>query len=185
MLGDARSGRVVFVAHCILNQNSVVRELAVRGSLLSEVVRVLEELDLGIVQLPCPETLHAGLRRFWQTSDQYDSIGFRKLCKRLAEQAADLAEEFERNGIRVVAVIGIRRSPSCGVTETTRGWIGGNPVKATEYEVVKEPGVFMRVLKKVFEARGLKPLYADVDVSRLEDSAKELREVLRDALCRR
>lgn len=179
---DARGMKVVFVSHCVLNQNSVVRELATRSGMLSEIVRVLDRLGLGIVQLPCPETGYCGLKRWWQTKEQYDSVGFRRYCRRLAEEAADLAAEFEGNGIKVVAVIGIRGSPSCGVKETTVGWTGGNPARAGECRRTRGMGVFMEEVRRAFEERGLKPIFTDVDSSRPEDSARELERELESLL---
>ena len=175
---DVRGLRVVYVSHCVLNQNSVVRGLAVRGGILSEVVGVLDGLGLGVVQLPCPETGYLGLKRWWQVKDQYDCVGFRKYCRRLAEEAVSLALEFEGNGVRVVAVVGIRGSPSCGVRETSTGWVGGDPSKAGRSVRVWGMGVFMEELEKAFREAGLSVPMTDVDVSRLKESAAELREFL-------
>jgi hypothetical protein len=52
---DERSGRVVLVSHCVLNQN--VRNLggATRPGAVDEVVATLQRRRVGIVQLPCPE----------------------------------------------------------------------------------------------------------------------------------
>lgn len=179
-MGDARGMRVVFVSHCVLNQNSVVRGLAVREGMLEEIVDVLREFKLGIIQLPCPETGYLGLKRWWQVRDQYDSVGFRRYCKRLAEEAARLALEFEKNGIKVVSIIGIRGSPSCGVTETSTGWVGGNPAEAGRYEKIKGKGVFMEELERAFRKYGLSVKMTDVNVSSLKESAQEIRSFLRE-----
>ncbi|RLE72008.1 MAG: hypothetical protein DRJ37_03795 [Thermoprotei archaeon] len=185
MKEDSRSRLLVFVAHCILNQNAVVKELAVAKGILKEVVDALAELGVGLIQLPCPETGHAGLKRFWHTREQYDSVGFRRYCYYLAEEAVNTALEYENNGYKVLAVIGIRGSPSCGVTQTTTGWLGGDPRKAGEYNRVEGAGVFMEILREVFESYGLKPAMTDVDVNRLKESATELRRFLGDLICRK
>ena len=177
MREDSRSKLLTFVSHCILNQNSVVKGRAVAKGVLKEIIEVFIELGIGIIQLPCPETGYIGLKRFWHTREQYDNIGFREYCHRLAEEAADLALEYERNGYRILAIVGIKRSPSCGVRETTLGWRGGDPRKAGEYRRVKGTGVFMEILKEAFEHRGLKPIMTDIDVSRLSESAAELRNL--------
>jgi len=163
----------------------VVKELAVSKGILKEIVDVLAELGVGVVQLPCPETGYAGLRRFWYTREQYDNIGFRRYCRRIAEEAVDLALEYQRNGYRIVCVIGIRGSPSCGVKMTTQGWLGGDPKKVGECIRVEGMGVFMEVLKEVFESRGLKPAMTDIDVAGLKESAEELRSFLGGLVCRK
>ena len=175
---DARSGKVVFVAHCVLNQNAVAPGLAVKPGALGEVVAALNELGFGIVQLPCPETLFAGLMRWWQTREQYESVGYRKFCKSLARSVADLAEEFERCGVRVVAVVGMKGSPSCSASEVSYGWRGGDPKRAGERKRAPGFGVFMQELRGELESRGITPLFLDVDRKRLAESVEKLRKTL-------
>lgn len=54
-LADERSGRVAFVAHCLLDQNVRYLGGAWRPGCVSEAVRPLMDGGVGIVQLPCPE----------------------------------------------------------------------------------------------------------------------------------
>ena len=55
VLGDPRSGQVVFVSHCMLNQNVRYRVGATRPGAVDEVVARLQRAGVGIVQMPCPE----------------------------------------------------------------------------------------------------------------------------------
>ncbi|OYT27993.1 MAG: hypothetical protein B6U95_05175 [Thermofilum sp. ex4484_82] len=178
MRNDFRSYKVAFISHCIINQNSVVYGLARKEAILKKLIDLLHDYNIGLIQLPCPETSYLGLRRFWQSKEQYASMGFKSLCKKIAEQASTLALEYVRNNYEIVAVIGIKGSPSCGVTETfSSDWIG-DPSKASDGKRVKGMGVFMEELKKSFEKRGIQVLFTDVDVHDIEKSAIELKKLL-------
>ena len=63
MFTDGRSKKVVFIAHCILNQNSISDGTAVFPAAFKEVIKILLDADIGIVQMPCPELCCLGLNR--------------------------------------------------------------------------------------------------------------------------
>ncbi|MCE5189281.1 MAG: hypothetical protein LLF75_08920 [Eubacteriales bacterium] len=63
MFEDARSRKVVFVAHCILNQNSISDGTASFPGSNELVLRALLDAKIGIVQMPCPELSCLGLDR--------------------------------------------------------------------------------------------------------------------------
>lgn len=116
---DVRSGKIVLVAHCVLNQNSRVSGLAQYPAVISEIVDVLTRHNVGMVQMPCPELTFAGLLRANRTKEQYNTPKFRKHCKQIAHLLAVQIQEYLENGVKVLAILGIEGSPSCGVTETS------------------------------------------------------------------
>ncbi len=175
---DARSLKVVLVAHCILNQNAAARGLAVAPGLLGGMVRALESLNCGVVQLPCPEVLYSGLLRWWQTKEQYESTGYRLHCRKLARSVAALSGEFARCGVRIEAVIGLRGSPSCAVSEVSVGWRGGDPLKAEPRSRSPGMGVFMHELKRALEKVGVRPMFVDIERRALDKSVSEVIKAL-------
>lgn len=54
-LKDSRSKQVVFLSHCILNENTRYLGGACRGSCIREIVEQCLDNNWGIVQMPCPE----------------------------------------------------------------------------------------------------------------------------------
>jgi uncharacterized protein YbbK (DUF523 family) len=134
-LADERSGRVVFVSHCLLNENTRYLGGAFQAGAVPELIDGLVRAGVGISQMPCPEQrawggvlkrllLHAhgiegsplyALRgpalRLWVA---YTSIVY----ARLARQVAREIEDYRRSGFEVVGVIGVGSSPSCGVDNT-------------------------------------------------------------------
>ncbi|RLE59435.1 MAG: hypothetical protein DRJ35_05765 [Thermoprotei archaeon] len=172
---DKRSGKVVVLAHCLLNQNSVVWELAKTGGVFKGLVDFLAEKGYGIVQLPCPETSYMGLRRFWQSAEQYDNPGFRKHCRNLVEQIIDYLEALREGGIEVVALIGVRGSPSCGIFETFSSLWRGNPLEAEGGSRISGRGVFMRILIDALKEKGFELKCFDFDTSDPEGSLERIK----------
>ena len=60
---DGRSKRVIFLAHCLLNQNAISDGTAVSPASFQAVIRLLLDAEVGIVQMPCPELCCLGLDR--------------------------------------------------------------------------------------------------------------------------
>ena len=119
MIQDKRSHKIVVVAHCILNQNSRVQGIAYYPGMINEIVDVIRKHEVGIIQMPCPELTYAGLLRPSQTKEQYDTPAFRRHCRQIVSSTADQVEEYVRNGFKVLAILGVEGSPTCGVEETS------------------------------------------------------------------
>jgi predicted secreted protein len=132
---DRRSGRVIFLAHCLLNENTRYLGGARRGGAVREIVQQCLDHDIGIVQLPCPEqhawggVLKCRLLGFFgsQGTVRYRLRGMllplmiwytRRVYRRLARQAAALISDYQQAGFTVAAIVGIDASPSCGVSKT-------------------------------------------------------------------
>lgn len=132
---DERGRHVVFLAHCLLNENTRYLGGARRAGAVPEVVRPLLEQGIGIVQLPCPEQ-HAwgGVLKRWlllfygsEGKLRYKLRGVlmpmllwytRRIYRKLARQTANQIRDYEKSGIEVVGIVGVDASPSCGVSRT-------------------------------------------------------------------
>jgi predicted secreted protein len=150
MFRDKRSKRVIFVSHCILNQNAMIDGLASYPGVFREVVEPIVASGCGMVQLECPEMMHLGLDRkvdinAARTTGSEDTRvrvlmekrSGRDCCRKLAENAVSQMKQYMKNGFVVAGVLGINASPTCGV-ETT--WSDGQEVPG--------PGVFIQELQK-------------------------------------
>ena len=161
---DVRSGKVIFVSHCLLNQNSKVFGIAYRPAAINEVVEYFLKNNIGIFQMPCPEASYWGLRRWAMLREQYDVPRFRDYCKNLAHEIANQIVEYLRNGYTVIAVVGMDGSPVCGVNWTNTyvgGQWGGFITEETferppKQKVTKGRGVFMDELYKELRERNVK-----------------------------
>jgi predicted secreted protein len=134
-LHDPRSRRVVFLSHCLLNENTRYLGGAGRPGSVAEIVQPCLEQGIGIVQLPCPEE-HAwgGVLKRWLLGfyGAEASMSFRlraaifplmlfytrRVYRRLARQAASQIQDYLASGFEVLGIIGVDGSPSCGVQTT-------------------------------------------------------------------
>lgn len=110
-----RGKKVVFISHCILNQNSVVHPLARAKGAYRDIVREIMDYGIGIHQLPCPEYRHLGLNRKPMNKLEYDTVEFRTLCKDISKDAINMMKEYLDNGYEIVGIIGINNSPTCSI----------------------------------------------------------------------
>jgi predicted secreted protein len=162
MFTDVRSKKIVLVSHCILNQNAISDGTADYPAAIKEIIYPLIDAGVGILQMPCPELnclgldrgdVHGGerpvvventrIRRALKQPDRY------RVLAGLVDQVVYQVEEYLRNGFNVVAVIGMNRSPSCGVDTTSDN----------DQEIAGR-GVFMDRLREELEKRDIHvPMY--------------------------
>lgn len=148
---------MVFVAHCVLNQNAKVNQCAHYPGVMRELAEYLVESGLGIVQMPCPELTYLGLDRQMDTrmvgtvesEDTRIAVRMREsaarsACSRLVEDIAYQMGEYRKNGFEVVGILGINGSPTCGV-ETN--W--------SEDKEAPGAGVFLQALGERLENNGM------------------------------
>ena len=133
-LEDGRGKEVIFLAHCILNENTRYLGGAARAGAIREIVQPCIDQGLGIVQLPCPEQHAWGgvlKRRLLRFFGAEGSLLFRlrglllplmiaytrHRYRRLARDVAGQIEDYLRAGYRVRGIVGVDGSPSCGVLQ--------------------------------------------------------------------
>ena len=134
-LEDERGKKVVFLSHCILNENTRYPGGAGRAGCVREIVEQCMSADIGMVQMPCPEqqawggVIKRSLLAVYGTKGKlpYSFLRFllplflaytRFVYRRLARRTADQIEDYLDSGFSVVGVVGIDGSPSCGVAKT-------------------------------------------------------------------
>ncbi|HSD83200.1 MAG TPA: hypothetical protein VLG46_05055 [Anaerolineae bacterium] len=180
MFNDNRNKQLIVVAHCIINQNSISDGTADFPSQFEEIMELLKENKLGIIQLPCPELLCLGLARGDEAGATRDLLSENTRIRGLLEEprnvmklrakAGDIIEqleEYQRYGFEVLGLIGINRSPSCGVETTTRS--------AREEQ---GQGVFVEVLEEELYHRGIALEMTGVKTSQVEQSVESVRGLI-------
>ncbi len=147
------------VAHCILDPETVVRGISFNRSAALQIVRGLLDLDLSIVQLPCPEFSVLGARRWAQSYEQYRGVFFERRCRAMAAQVMDHAEEMVRAGVVLLGAIGVEGSPTCSVYANTSADYGGalpaDGARLPESFRVRRRGVFVEFLAEEAARRGI------------------------------
>jgi len=171
---------VLVLSHCILNRatrwwqkgKSLERNIGP----VSPVVGSLARRKIGAVQLPCPEFTFFGNPRPPATKGEYESLpGFRRHCENHARESAKNLKTLITKGtgpkIRVLAVVGIERSPSCGVEYVPRTVDG-------ETRYVGEKGFFLELLERELERLETTVPFVGVDLHEPDNFCKKLDELL-------
>jgi len=141
--GDIRSGKVIFVSHCMLNQNARFVDVADFPAMFEPLMGFLREKQVGIIQMPCPELYCLGLGR----SDVRPGLECPQGMERLTRLIGDIIftiKEYRFQEFEVVGILGKEGSPACGVSET---WLDNRHQPGQ--------GVFIRELKKRLKAEKL------------------------------
>lgn len=130
MFQDGRSRRVVFLAHCLLNQNAISDGTAVYPAAFRQIVRFFLKREIGIVQMPCPELSCLGLDRGDPAGATRPVVVENTRIRAAMRQADDRLNAlvdhvmqqilaYHRYGFEIVGILGVNRSPCCGVETTS------------------------------------------------------------------
>lgn len=174
------SKSILLVSHCILNTAAKVRYPDGAHNVPEEGVRLAflqQALERGVqlIQMPCPEFTLYGPSRWGHTREQFDNPFFRAHCRQIlapvVQQIQACLQPRERGYFRVLGVVGVEGSPSCGVSRTCTGpWGGELGGRDDLMETVKQArsvpgmGVLMEELSQMLEQVGIRLPMVGLDV---------------------
>jgi predicted secreted protein len=132
-LKDERGKKVIFLSHCLLNENTRYFGGACRIAGVDEITGALQKKGIGIVQMKCPEQKTWGgvlkrymlmgycikgtiLRPFLKTFMIFFLWKTRWSFKKIAKEVVSEIRDYMDSGYEVCGIIGIKGSPSCGVS---------------------------------------------------------------------
>ncbi|SDL04360.1 CD3072 family TudS-related putative desulfidase [Natronincola ferrireducens] len=159
-----RKKQIIYVAHCILNQNAVIRDWERAQGAFNNIVRVLLEENISIIQLACPEFSFLGENRPPKTKDEYDIPAYRNLCSELAKQVVNQMKEYIANDYEILGLIGIETSPSC--------------------DTLGKKGIFMEQLLELLETEDIQLRLFDVPEEYVEGQNKEAIDAFRNYIAK-
>jgi predicted secreted protein len=147
---------------------------------IKEVIDFFVRSDVGIIQMPCPEFLCLGLvrgnpegnllpivqentriRKLMEISPSIDKIKI--IVKDVISQITD----YHKLGFSIRGIVGINRSPTCGVNTTSDN----------DKEVEGE-GVFMRELRESLEQNKLYVKMLGIKAFEAEDIKIKMKNIL-------
>jgi predicted secreted protein len=159
-----RSRKILITCHCAINANAKVPPLATVGGVFTEHVSEYIQSGCGLLQLPCPEVSYLGMNRWGMTKEQYDHPNFRRHCREILTYPMVQIQSFIQTGYQIFGVLGMDKSPNCGLNLTCRGYTGGelSSVDQVEQQVnclhfVPEQGVFMEEFLKMLAQEDIRP----------------------------
>ena len=164
-----RSKKVVFVSFCILAQGFRAKGIVrVFPSIVKPVVDILKKYEINIIQLPCPEIEFEGVIRKPCGIEKYEkNKKFLEICERNAKKVADLIKQLTCEGYKILAIVGIENSPSCGVNYVFY-----------KGKKIKRMGIFMEMLKNQIKKIGLNIPFVGINVYKIEKCVGELERII-------
>ena len=180
MFNDNRSKKIIFVAHCILNQNSISDGTADFPGALGKLIDLIISKNIGISQLPCPELNCLGLDRgnlngalspvIVENTRIRNALKTEPNLKKLTNlvsQTLYQIEEYRLHGFEIIGVIGVNRSPSCGINTTS-----------DQNKEVLGSGLFMELLQSKLAEREIDIDFIGIKTSAYEDSILKVKQLL-------
>ncbi len=198
-LHDVRSGRVVFLSHCLLNQNTRYPGGAVCPGAVRGVIEPYLDAGVGLVQLPCPEQRtwggvekpallwimdHPRAARVAAALSGPGAAYMRRRYRRLARTVVRDIADYLDGGFEITGVVGVAGSPTCGV-ETTLDIACALRALSTRTDGIADPDSFDRVIIQAATVAGA-GMFMEALTNQLSrrDLAVPIREVtLSDAPC--
>lgn len=184
-VNDNRSMKIVICSHCILNQNAKLEGIAGWQGMIDEVIEVIKKSGAGILQMACPELLYEGIGRFDKSVEQYQCTAFRKVCRRIAREIVEQAQNYLEWGYSVPVILALDGSPSCGFNLTQsapewRGLVVGQNWQKVRY--IEKRGVLMEILESLLQEKKLDiPILGIPEVPELgsiQSALSRLRQIL-------
>ncbi len=178
---------IILVSHCLLNELAVVKNDAGRKDNLS-LIKNLMKMNVGIYQLPCPENRMYSPNRLGSVYEQFDNNFYRKTSRDLLSPIVNEIEDYIKDGVSFLGVIGIDGSPSCGVGLTCKSKEFKGEISAIKdiyhcvnsIEMTDDKGVFMEELEKLFKTKNITANFygyndnnQDEIIGKIEESIKK------------
>jgi len=149
-----RRKKIIYTAHCVLNQNAVIRDWERAQGAFNSILKVLLDKNISIVQLPCPEFTFLGESRPPMTKKEYDTLEYRSICRKLATGVVHQMKEYLNNSYEIIGLLGIGGSPSC--------------------DTLGEKGVFIEELVNLMNAENIHLDYFDIPECYMEGEDEEV-----------
>lgn len=185
-LKDERSGKVIFLSHCLLNINARYLGGAFRSSCVAEIIQGAIKRDIAIIQMKCPEQqTWGGILKplMWLAFESrrtplyqmravflplflcYTRLRYRWIAQEVINEICN----YEKSGYKVIGIMGIDGSPTCGVNRRidmkrafdlyATSWV--RELNREEFNrslyakcLAQGSGVFIDELKKGLDRRG-------------------------------
>lgn len=180
MFPDARGRKVLIVSHCIFNQNAIMNGCASYPGTMEKVAELIMGAKIGILQMPCLEMNCLGLDRGriegYKNGITVENTRIRKALEdnipnKIMDDFANYiilqVKEYMKYGFTIVGVVGINRSPTCGVNTTSM-----NDVE------VEGEGIFIQKLKKALKDLNIDIPFIGVKGSEPEKSIAAIKGLL-------
>lgn len=165
-----RSKRIIFVSHCILNQNAKPLGREKSSGTIKELVELFSEAGVGVVQLPCPQLDFngSGINRKARMKPSHDTKKYRAYCRKTAKLVLKQIEKYLKANYTVLGILGIELSPSCAVYQIENG-----------NRNVPGKGIFIEELEEEMKKKTFQVPIVGVNLNSLYSTIEKIQALLR------
>jgi len=163
--------KVVFVPHCILNQNVRAVGKEKSNGTIKEIVNFFAEAEVGIVQLPCPEVeFDGGLDRQLKTKENYNNETYRNCCREISLKILKEVRKYLDKEYKVVGILGVEFSPTCAVYRIENG-----------NKILPGKGILMEELEKEMQKENFQVPIIAVNLNNIFSTLEKLSLLLKNS----
>ncbi len=159
--------KMILLSHCILNSYSKVEVFYENEGIFKDIFQNLMKKNYGIIQLPCPENLYLGIKRWSMSREQYNNNAYREHCIKLINPILDEVSNYINNGFEIKYVVGVKGSSNCGITKSrSSNSYGGEIINEKDYyscAYVNKMGIFMEEFFKLSRERDINLFFVELD----------------------
>jgi len=162
-----RSKKIVFVSHCLLNQNTRAKGMSESQGGIKELMNMLSEAGVGIVQIPCPQFETNG-GPDWKVNKTCDTKAYRSYCKKLSSDILVQVKKYLSKDYKVLGILGVEFSGTCAVFQTTESG------KRTPGK-----GVLMEEIEEAMRKKNFQVPLLGVNLSNIYSSVEKVQNLLK------
>lgn len=164
-----RSKKIIFVSHCILNQNARPLGGEKYPGSVKDLLELFAESGVGIVQIPCPQLeFNEGLNRKSKPKESYDTNGFRTKCQQLSSEIIEMIENYLRKSYSVLGILGVELTSTCSVYQIKNG-----------RRSVPGKGIFIEELEKEMQKKNFQIPIIGVNLNNIFSSMEKVQSLLK------
>ena len=163
-----RSKKIIFVSHCLLNQNARPMGGEKYPGAVKELLELFAESGVGIIQIPCPQLeFNEGLNRRPKLKES-DTNGFRTKCQKLSCNIIEKIENYLRKNYNILGILGVEMSSTCGVYQVQNG-----------KRVVPGKGIFIEELEKEMQRKNFQVPIIGLNLNNIFSSMEKVQSLLK------
>lgn len=165
-----RSKKVIFVSHCLLNQNVRAFGREKFSGSFKDLLELFASAGVGIIQLPCPQIEYDsdGLNRKIKPKSAFETNGYRKYCNKISNNIIKQIENYLRNNYEVIGILGVELSTSCGVHQIQNG-----------RKNVPGKGILMEEIEREMQKKNFQVPVLGVNLNNIFSSLEKVQSLLK------
>lgn len=165
-----RSRKVLFLSHCLLNQNVMPLGTEKYPGAVKELLDFFAEAEVGIIQMPSVEMHNGEFNSKIRTKEEYDSEDFRKYCRKISREVIIQICRYLKEDYKVLGILGVEFSPIYGVSKIEK-----------RNRAVFGKGIFIEELENEMQRKNIQVPIIAVNINNILSTIQKLNLLLQNS----